>query len=50
LPEINNGDLLPLDDIVFMSASAYLLDTNILSEIIKNLKGRIAKRIRQVGS
>jgi tRNA(fMet)-specific endonuclease VapC len=27
----------------------YLLDTNIVSDIVRNPKGRVAKRIRQVG-
>ena len=33
-----------------MSKQAYLLDTNILSDIIKKPKGKAAKRIRQIGS
>ena len=33
-----------------MSKQAYLLDTNILSDIINNPKGKVAKRIRQIGS
>jgi tRNA(fMet)-specific endonuclease VapC len=33
-----------------MSAPKYLLDTNILSDVIKNPKGNVAKKIRQIGS